>query len=84
MNSIAPGNYGFVQELGVASVLSGAATQTVSQFAIVLSTTPNGTLTGSSATFGPFAIGNIIDTLAATPLANTPIKVLLDGPAVQD
>ena len=84
LNAITPGNYGFIQELGVATVLVGATkTQTAQQFAIVLSTAANGTLDTSSATYGPFAIGNILDPIAS-PLAGTTLKVLLDGPFVQD
>ena len=47
LNTITPGNFGFIQELGVATVLSGAAT-------------------------------------TQAPLVNTPFKILLTGPAVQD
>ena len=84
LNSITPGNYGFIQELGTATVLTGATyTQSVNQYAIVDSSAKNGLLTTSSATYGIYAIGNILDPIA-NPLANTPIKVQLDGPVVQD
>ncbi len=85
LNTITPGNYGFIQELGTATVLAGSTnTQSASQFGIVTNgASANGTMATSSATYGPYAIGNIIDPLTS-PLANTPFKVLLDGPVVQD
>jgi hypothetical protein len=85
LNSITPGNYGFIQELGVATVLCGSTnTQQANYFAIVTSGgSANGTLAASSQTYGPYAIGNVLDPVTS-PLANTPIKVLLDGPTVQD
>ena len=84
LNSITPGNYGFIQELGVATVLATVSqTQTVAQFGIVQSSSPNGNMTASSATYGPYAIGNVLDPIT-TPLASTPFKVLLDTQTVQD
>ena len=86
LNSITPGNFGFVQELGVATVLATVSqTQTANQFGIVknATTTADGTMTASSATYGPFAIGNVLDPITS-PLANTPFKILLDSPVVQD
>ena len=84
LNSITPGNYGFIQELGVATVLCNNAVEAANQFAIVDDTAKNGTLAASSATFGPFAVGYVIDTFASAPPAGTPFKILLDGPVVQD
>ncbi len=84
LNTITPGNFGFIQELGVATVLAGATkTQTANQFGIVLSSSANGTMDTSSATYGAYAIGNILDPITS-PLANTPFKILLDSPTVQD
>jgi len=83
LNSITPGNFGFVQEMGVATVLSGAVVQSVNTFAIVKNSSADGTMTTSSATFGPFALGMVIDPLAATPPANTPFKVFLSTPMAQ-
>jgi hypothetical protein len=86
LNSITPGNYGFVQELGTATVLTTAAqTQAVNQFAIVKSSSADGTMTASSATFSIYAIGQVIDPLT-TPLVNTPFKIQLGYAAgvVQD
>lgn len=84
LNAITPGNYGFVQELGYATVLAGATfTQSVNTFAIAANGPGTGLMTTSNATFGPFAIGYVIDAIAA-PLANTPFKILLNGPTLQD
>jgi hypothetical protein len=85
LNTITPGNYGFIQELGVATVLAGSTnTQTASQFGIVTNgASANGTMAASSATYGVYAIGCVLDPLTS-PLANTPFKILLDGPTVQD
>jgi hypothetical protein len=85
LNTITPGNFGFIQELGVATVLSGAATtQAASGNAIVTSgSTANGTMAASAATYSQYTIGTVIDAITA-PLVNTPFKILLTGPAVQD
>ena len=84
LNSITPGNYGFIQELGLATLLATVSqTQAADQFAIVKSSSADGTMTASSATFGPYAIGYVVDPLT-TPLANAPFKVLLNTPVVQD
>lgn len=85
LNAITPGNYGFIQEEGVATVLAqnSSANQTANQFAIVQSTAANGTMAPSSATFGVYALGKVMDVLAS-PIALTPFKVLLDLPVVQD
>ena len=84
LNSITPGNYGFIQELGTATVLATVSqTQAANQFAIVKSSSADGTMTASSATFGPYAIGSVLDPIT-TPLANTPFKIVLDCPVVQD
>lgn len=76
LNSITPGNYGFVQELGIATVLSGSATGTVGQFANVTS----GVLTTGGTTYGVNTIGNLLDAQNSGTLT----KVLLDTPTVQD
>lgn len=87
LNTITPGNYGFIQESGVATVIasSGGQTQALGQFAIVqnATTTANGTMTASSATYGPFAIGNVLDPIIS-PLTGTPFKIQLDSPIYQD
>jgi hypothetical protein len=84
LNAVTPGNFGFVQELGTATVLANATAQTQSTFAIVQSTSPNGTMTTSSATPTPYVIGTVIDPLSATAPANTPFKILMNTPVVQD
>lgn len=77
LNAITPGNYGFVQELGTATVLAGATfTQTAGQFAIVESSSHNGTMTTSATTLTIYGIGQVIDAITA-PLANTPFKIQL-------
>ena len=84
LNSITPGNYGFIQELGVATVLAAATfTQTAAQYAIAVSSSPTGLMTTSSATSSIYAIGNVLDPITS-PLVNTPFKVLLNLPVVQD
>ena len=76
LNSITPGNYGFIQELGTATVLA-SGTITANNFTSV--TTATGTVTGGT-TFTVLTIGQAID---AGTSGNT-LKVLLDGPVVQD
>jgi hypothetical protein len=87
LNSITPGNYGFVQELGIATCLSTAGViQAVNQFACatLIGNTPIGLLAASSATFTYNSIGYVIDPVATSSTAITPFKVLLEGPVVQD
>jgi hypothetical protein len=76
LNSVTPGNYGFIQELGVATVVNAAATtQVAGQFANVTTTT--GVMAASGTTLGLGTIGNVIDPLPNTAPVNTPFKVLL-------
>lgn len=76
LNSITPGNYGFIQELGTATVLDGATfIQTAGQFATVA--TGGSTMTTSSASVTIYTIGQVIDALLTSPLANTPFKIQL-------
>lgn len=84
LNAITPGNYGFIQELGTATVLAGATfTQTAGQFATVA--TGGSTMTTSATTLTIYGIGTVIDAITA-PLANTPFKIQLGYAAgnVQD
>jgi hypothetical protein len=81
LNAVTPGNYGFVQEGGVASVLMGATVQKASP------------ATGDVITYTTLGVGQ--DTTAQTidpanlgvalspPSPNTLCQVLLDLPAVQ-
>jgi hypothetical protein len=85
LNAITPGNYGFIQEQGTATVLAGATkVQTLGQTAIVDSSALNGTMTTSNASATIYTIGNVIDPLTTSPLANTPFKILFDAPLIQD
>lgn len=82
LNSITPGNYGFIQELGVATVLGSGTVGTAApgNFVQPLAVgSGNGTVT-ASATYGPTTIGQAID----LPLASNFYKVILTGPTVQD
>lgn len=86
LNSITPGNYGFIQELGFATVLPTASqTQVQGQFAIVDSSNKNGYMTASGTTLTIYTIGQVIDPLT-TPPVGTPFKVQLGFTAgvVQD
>jgi hypothetical protein len=76
LNSITPGNYGFVQELGTATLLNAASTlQTAGQFAIVTSAT--GVMAASATTLTIATIGQVIDAVVNTAPANTPFRVQL-------
>lgn len=85
LNSITPGNYGFVQESGTATVIAGTGnTQAQDNNAIVTSGGgANGTMAASAATYSLYTIGIVIDPVT-TPLANTPFKIQLTLPAFQD
>ena len=82
LNSIASGNYGFVQELGTATVLSGSGNSgTVGQNAVVDGTSAkNGTMAASATTYSVYNIGTLIDTQTAGNL----FKIELNTPVVQD
>jgi len=76
LNSITPGNYGFVQELGIATVLNTASTlQTAGNFANVTSST--GVMAASGTTLLIGTIGMVIDPVVNTAPANTPFKIAL-------
>lgn len=77
LNSITPGNYGFVQELGTATLIAGG-TITPGQF---VSTTGSGTGTVTSGTtYGILTVGQAIDAAVVT---NT-FKAILTSPEIQD
>lgn len=81
LNSITPGNFGFTQELGTATVLGNSAlagNATPGNF-IVAATGNAGTVT-TSATFTATTVGQNIDTALASSL----FKIQLTGPVVQD
>ena len=76
LNSITPGNYGFIQELGTATLLAGGAI-TAANFVSAGST--NGTVTGGTV-YGVATVGQAIDTGTSGLL----FKAVLTGPTVQD
>jgi len=83
LNAITPGNYGFVQESGVATVIAASgATQAASNNALP-STSSNGSMVASVSTYSILAIGTVIDPIAS-PLVNTPFKIQLSEPMYQD
>ena len=81
LNAITPSNYGFIQESGVATCLTGA-TQTVSQNSL-LSTSSAGALIASNAGYNILNIGTVIDPITSPP-ANTPVKIQLTEAIYQD
>jgi hypothetical protein len=83
LNSITPGNYGFVQELGVATVLGKATSFTGSAaIGVVVNAITAGVVDVPTATttFVPTTVGLAID----LPVVAALFKVLLNGPVVQD
>ena len=76
LNSITPGNYGFIQELGTATLLAGGAI-TAANFVSAAST--NGTVTGGT-TYTVATVGQAIDTGTSGQL----FKAILTGQTVQD
>jgi len=76
LNSITPGNFGFIQELGTATLLAGGAI-TAANFVSAAST--NGTVTGGT-TYTVATVGQAIDTGTSGQL----FKAILTGPSVQD
>jgi hypothetical protein len=76
LNAITPGNFGFVQELGTATVLDAASTvQAAGQFANVTATT--GIMAASGTTCLITTIGQVIDAVASSTIANLPFKIQL-------
>lgn len=75
LNAITPGNYGFIQELGTATLLAGGAI-TAANF---VSATTGGVVTGGT-TFTVATVGQAIDTGTSGQL----FKAVLTGPTVQD
>ena len=89
LNSITPGNYGFVQELGIATVLSTAGVaQVANAFALPtpFGSTPIGLMALSTGTFSQYAIGLVLDPILTGSTAITPFKIMLGYAAsvVQD
>lgn len=79
LNSITPGNYGFIQELGTATLLAGTAI-TATNFVSTAVGNGNGTVTTSGTTYLVSTVGQAIDTGTT---GNT-FKAILTSPVVQD
>jgi hypothetical protein len=82
LNSITPGNWGFVQELGTATVLGqatafGKATPAIGD--LIESTTLGVVQDPSTQTMGPLFIGKAID----LPAVNKLFRILLYLPVLQ-
>lgn len=84
LNTITPGNYGFVQESGVATVLTGATYAQAQGYNALPSTSSNGTMIAGVTTYSVYTIGTVIDPLSGSPLANTPFKIQLTESIYQD
>ena len=84
LNSITPGNYGFIQELGTATVLNATtAAQTAQQFAIV--TPGTGLMAASATTLTTYTIGQVLDAVASvTPQVLFKIQLGYACTVVQD
>lgn len=82
LNAITPGNFGYVQELGVATVLGTAALQKATPaIGDLINVTTSGLVDDpTTQTVGVLAIGKAID----IPFSGGLFKVLLDLPVVQD
>lgn len=82
LNSITPGNFGFVQELGTASVLGNATIGSGAAVGNYVESTTGGTVNAPSATASPTTstIGQAVD----LPVASNLFKVYLNGPVFQD
>jgi hypothetical protein len=85
LNSITPGNYGFIQELGAATVLGNAAIGTVTPAPAYVNAVAsnNGTVTCTAGSGSPLSttIGLSIDTPANSILFKTQLQYV---PVVQD
>lgn len=77
LNSITPGNYGFIQELGTATLLAAG---TIAAGAFAQASNANGTVSTGTTVLLPTTVGIAIDAGSA---ANT-FKAVLIGPTVQD
>jgi hypothetical protein len=84
LNSITPGNYGFIQELGTATVLNATtAAQVAQQFAIV--TPGTGLMAASATTLTTYTIGQVLDAVASvTPQVLFKVQLGYACTVVQD
>jgi hypothetical protein len=81
LNSITPGNYGFVQELGLATVL-GASSFTDTTIGDYVNATTAGLVNCTASSGSP--IGNTIGRAIDLPVVSNLFKCYLTGPVVQD
>lgn len=81
LNSITPGNYGFIQELGTATVL-GAASVGDNTIGDWVDSTTAGLVVARPASNSP--IGATIGRAVDSPQNSSLFKVVLNGPVVQD
>lgn len=81
LNAITPGNWGFVQELGIATVLGGSSLQKATPAVgdLIESTTLGVAQDPTTQTMGVLFIGKAID----LPAASAKFRILLDLPVVQ-
>lgn len=81
LNSITPGNYGFIQELGIASVLGGATLQKAAPAIgdLIESVTLGVAQDPTTQTAGILYIGKAID----LPTAGKLFRIILDLPTLQ-
>lgn len=80
LNPVTPGNWGFIQELGTATVLNGAGGAITAGNFVNAATNGNGLVSSGGTTYVPTTIGVAIE---AGSVSN-PFKVTLTGPTVQD
>lgn len=83
LNSITPGNYGFIQENGIATVLANATLTSATANAWVNAKTSGAGTVDTTAASGS-AIGSTIGQAIDMPYASVLFKCLLDAPTVQD
>ena len=82
LNSITPGNYGFVQELGLATVLCSGTLGDGAIGDYVNTTGTSGTVTTTA--LSGSAVGTTIGRAIDLPVVSNLFKVYLTGPVVQD
>ena len=83
LNSITPGNYGFIQENGIATVLANATLTSATANAWVNAKTSGAGTVDTTASSGS-PIGSTIGQAIDMPYASVLFKCLLDAPTVQD
>ena len=81
LNSITPGNFGFIQELGTATVLGKSGVSGLAGDYVNAVLTDSGEVTTTAATGSP--IGSTIGRAIDTAQASNTFKCILTGPVVQ-